>query len=434
MKVPIRFGKGELQVEIPDENLMAVLRMNPLPPIGDPVGGVYEALERPIGSEPLSKIARGKSSACIVISDITRPVPNKVILPPILETLEHSGIPRERITILIATGIHRPNLGDELIELVGEEIASKYRIVNHYSQKPETHVYLGRTKRGTPVYVDKTYVEADLKILTGLIEPHLMAGFSGGRKSICPGLCSVETMKYAHGPWLLEDERSAPGILEGNPFHEEATEIAQMAGVDFILNVTLDERRRITGIFAGHLIEAFTEGVRHCERGVKVLLDEPADIVVTSSAGYPLDTTFYQAIKGAVGVMDIVKPGGTIILLAECREGIGSEPFTDLMLRTEDLDKFVKDLYDLSKFTIDQWQFEELVKVLRKAEVYCYSTGIDYETLGKLFVTPLRSPNEGVKMALEKHGPKAKVIAVPEGPYVLPMLRRGEDGGGRKEA
>jgi len=424
VKVPIRFGRGEVQIEIPDENLGGILKMNPVSPIDDPVSAVYTALRRPIKTPPLSELARGKSSACVVISDITRPVPNRIILPPILETLEKSGISRGRITILIATGIHRPNLGEELEELVGEEIMHNYRIVNHYSGKPETHLYLGKTKRGTPVYLDRTYLEADLKILTGLIEPHLMAGFSGGRKSICPGISSVETMKYAHGPMLLEDERAAPGILEGNPFHEEATEVAMMAGVDFILNVTIDEKRRITGVFAGDLVEAHLAGVRFCERAVKVVVDEPADIVVTSSAGYPLDTTFYQAIKGAVGVLDVVKPGGTIILIAECSEGIGSEPFTKLMIETKDLDKFIRDLYDLDKFVVDQWQFEELVKVLRKAEVYCYSTGIDYETLKELFVVPLRSPQEGLDRALGKHGSRARVYAVPEGPYVLPMVRR----------
>lgn len=424
MKVSLRFGKGEVQVDVPDGNLVGILRMNPLPPMEDPIGATYEALRNPINSPALSELAKGKRSACVVISDITRPVPNKIILPPMLEILEESGIPRENITILIATGIHRPNLGDELRELVGDEIMHSYRIVNHYSHKPDTHLYLGRTKRGTPVYIDRTYLEAELKILTGLIEPHLMAGFSGGRKAICPGISSVETMKYAHGPMLLEDERAAPGILDGNPFHEEATEVAMMAGVDFILNVTIDENRRITGIFAGDLVEAHLAGVRFCEKAVKVLVDEPAEIVITSSAGYPLDTTFYQAIKGAVGVLDVVKPGGTVILVAECSERIGSEPFTKLMLETQDLDKFVQDLYDLDKFVVDQWQFEELVKVLRKADVYCYSTGIEYETLGELFVVPLRSPQEGVDRALEKHGPNARVYVVPEGPYVLPMVRR----------
>ena len=424
MRVPIRFGRGEVQVEVPDENLAGILRMNPIPPIDDPVSAVYDALRSPIKTPPLSELAKGRRSVCVVISDITRPVPNKIILPPILETLERSGIPRGSITILIATGIHRPNLGDELKELVGEEIMMSYRIVNHYSGKPETHLYLGKTKRGTPVYLDKTYLEAELKILTGLIEPHLMAGFSGGRKAICPGISSVETMKYAHGPMLLEDERAAPGILEGNPFHEEATEIAMMAGADFILNVTIDEKRRITGVFAGDLVEAHLAGVRFCEKAVKVVVDEPADIVITSSAGYPLDATFYQAIKGAVGVLDVVKPGGTIILMAECSEGIGSEPFAKLMIETKDLDKFIRELYDLDKFVVDQWQFEELVKALRKAEVYCYSTGIDYETLQELFVVPLRSPQEGIDRALERHGPNARIYAVPEGPYVLPMLRR----------
>ena len=236
MLVRIRYGKSEIEVDVPAQNLFGILQMKNALPIENPLKDIEEKLENPIKSKRLSEIAKGKNSACIVISDITRPVPNKLILPPILAVLEKQGIDREKIVILIATGIHRPNQGDELIELLGEEIARRYKIVNHFSQRPETHSYLGKTSNGTPVYLDKTYLEADLKILTGLIEPHLMAGYSGGRKAICPGISSIETMKVMHGPVILEDPKAHPGILEGNPFHQEATEIAQMAGVDFIVN------------------------------------------------------------------------------------------------------------------------------------------------------------------------------------------------------
>jgi nickel-dependent lactate racemase len=443
MLVGMKYGKGEVQVNIPDSNLVAVLELRPSYSLDSPQEAIFQALQEPIGSAPLAQLAKGKKSACVVISDITRPVPNKLILPPILKTLEENGIKRENIVILIATGIHRPNEGKELEEMVGLEIMQNYKIVNHFSGELNTHKYLGLTKNGTPVYVDKTYLESDLKITTALIEPHLMAGYSGGRKAICPGISSIETMKVMHGPKILEHPKTTTGVIEGNPFHEEATEIAKIAGVDFIVNVAIDRKRRLIGVFAGDLVAAHLAGIEFVERNAKVVLPspreisnnisdaqtlhpilrgEPVDIVLTTSAGYPLDATFYQAIKGLVGAMDIVKPGGSIILLSECSEGVGSQPFTELVIRTQNLQKFVEDLYDPQNFVIDQWQLEELAKVARKADVYCYSDGIPYDVLGQLFVYPLKSPEEGINLTLQKYGPNASIVVIPEGPYILPVV------------
>ncbi len=422
MRVRMRYGRGELEVEVPDQNIVGPLRMKRAKPLSAPVETIEAALLSPIASPPLSEIARGRSSACVVISDITRPVPNKLILPPILRTLEKSGIPREEIVILIATGIHRPNEGDELQEMVGAELMSGYRFINHYSQRPETLLDLGKTDRGTPVLLNRVYCESDLKISTSLIEPHLMAGYSGGRKAICPGISSLETMKVMHGPHILEHERATTGVLEGNPFHEEATEIARMAGVDFSLNVALNDSRELVGVFAGELVAAHLAGVKFVEQFVRVELDQPVDIVLTSSAGYPLDTTFYQAIKGLVGALDIIKQGGTMILVSECSEQLGSPEFTDLILNTEDLKQFVQDLYDPAHFTVDQWQLEEMAKVARKAEICCYSEGIPWEDLKRIFVHPLRTPEEGIRYALAKHGKNARIAVIPEGPYLLPVL------------
>jgi len=418
----MRYGSGELQVEVPDENLAHVLRLRKYVPIENPRESVINALEHPISSPPLRELAKNRESACVVISDVTRPVPNKLILPPILKILEESGIQREDIVILIATGIHRPNVGKELEEMVGAEIMSNYRIVNHFSKESDTHEYLGTTKNGTPVHLDKTYLSADLKITTALIEPHLMAGYSGGRKAICPGISSIETMKVMHGPKILEHPKATTGVIDGNPFHEEATEIARMAGMDFIVNVAIDDKRRLVGVFAGDMVEAHLAGAKFVEEHALVAIPEPVDIVVTNSAGYPLDATFYQAIKGYVGAMEIVKEGGSIIMVAELSEGIGGEEFTDLVLKTRSLEQFMEDIFDPPNFVVDQWQLEELAKVARKASVYCYSDGISYQLLGKLFVHPLTSPEEGIKLALQKHGKNAKIVATPEGPYILPVI------------
>lgn len=419
MQVQMRYGDGTVAVEIPDKNLAGVLETASSVPLGDPVKAVWQAISQPIASPSLAEVAKGRGSACIVISDITRPVPNQVILPPILETLEQAGILRDEITILIATGIHRPNEGKELEEMVGRSIMDSYRIVNHFSQNPETHTYLGKTRKDTPVYIDKTYLAADLKIITGLIEPHLMAGYSGGRKAICPGLASIETMKVMHGPELMEHPKSAVGILDGNPFHIEATEIALMAGVDFNLNVAIDKQRQITGVFAGDLIESHLSGAKFVEKNAKVTLPNPVDAVVVSSAGYPLDTTFYQAIKGLLTAVEIVKQGGSILLVAACSEGIGSKPFTDLLFKTDDLTAFVQGLYNPANFVIDQWQLEELAKVARKADIYFYTDGIPSQQRSKLFVHPLKNPQEGIEEFLARYGEDVQIAAIPEGPYVL---------------
>ncbi len=419
MQVEMRYGHGTVAVEIPNKNLVGVLETASSIPLADADKAVRHAISKPIASPSLAKLAKGRDSACIVISDITRPVPNQVILPPVLETLEQVGMPREKITILIATGIHRPNEGKELEEMVGRSIMDSYRIVNHFSQKPETHTYLGETNNGTPVYIDQAYLAADLKIVTGLIEPHLMAGYSGGRKAICPGIASIETMKVMHGPELMEHPKSAVGILDGNPFHLEATEIALMAGVDFNLNVAIDKQRQITGVFAGDMVESHLAGAQFVEKHAKVTIPDPVDAVVVSSAGYPLDTTFYQAIKGLLTAVEIVKQGGSILLVAACNEGIGSKPFTDLLFKTDDLTAFVQGLYNPANFVIDQWQLEELAKVARKADIYFYTDGIPYQQRSKLFVHPLKKPQEGIEQLLARYGENVQIAAIPEGPYVL---------------
>ena len=419
MKVQIDYGKNGLWIEVPNKNILKILKMKESVPIDNPMAHVQSAIENPIGSAPLSKIARGKKSVCIVICDITRPVPNKIILPPLLATLEASGIKRENITILIATGIHRPNLGNELTYLVGEEIAATYKIVNHFAKQKETHSYLGKTSRGTDVLIDATYVEADLKITTGFIEPHLMAGFSGGRKLICPGIASLDTVKVMHSPKILEHPNAREGIIEGNPFHEESLEIAKMAGMDFIVNVALNENKQITGIFAGDLEQAHEQGVAFVREKVGDTVPEPVDIVITTSAGYPLDATFYQSIKGLTAALPIVKQGGTIILAAECREGLGSPEFSQLLLETGDIEIFMQNIFRDDYFVVDQWQLEEYAKVLRKADVYLFSEGVASEDRENIFATPIHSMEAGITLALKRHGENARIAVIPKGPYIL---------------
>ena len=422
MRVTLDYGKTGLDVELPDGNIVGPLSIQPMEPLADPVAAVAEKVASPTGTQPLLELARDRTSACIAICDITRPVPNQVILECLLPTLEAAGIPRQEILILIATGMHRPNEGDELVELVGAEIAANYRVENHHGTIRDEHTYLGESPRGVPVWIDSRYVEADLKITTGLIEPHLMAGFSGGRKLICPGLAALETVKVWHGPDFIEHPKADCGILDGNPVHEENTAIGQMAGCDFIVNVTLDEQRRVTGVVAGDMIGAFQEGVELIRGVVTAEVSEACDVVVTSSAGYPLDTTFYQAVKGLTGALPIVKEGGRIIIAAGLSEGVGSPEFQSLFEENSSLEVFMERILGKDYFVMDQWQLEELAKVLRKARVTFVSDGLTAQRLGELFVEAAESVEEAVASALEDYGPDAWIAVIPKGPYVLPVV------------
>jgi lactate racemase len=426
MRIKLDYGRTGLECELPDANVVGPLELRPVEPISDPRAELVQRLAAPIGAPPLLELARGKRSACILICDITRPVPNKLILSAVLPTLEQAGIPRENILILIATGLHRPNEGDELVELVGPEIAANYRIENHNGRNLDEHTYLGQSPRDVPIWIDSRYVGADLKIATGLIEPHLMAGFSGGRKLICPGIAALETVKVWHGPQFLEHPRADCGLLEGNPVHEENTWIGRKAGCDFIVNVTLDDNRRITSIVAGDMVDAFEQGVAFIEKIVKREIPEPCDVVVTSAAGYPLDTTFYQSIKGLTGALPIVKAGGTIIIAAGLTEGIGSPEFERLFEEHENLDVFMQRILGKDYFVLDQWQLEEMAKVCRKAKVTYVSDGLPAETLERLFVRSSPSIEQAVADCLAEYGKDARIAVIPKGPYVLPVV-----GGGR---
>ena len=422
MKIKLDYGRSGLEVELPDANVVGPLAIRPAEPLANPQEAIEHAIANPIGTPPLLELAKGRKSACIVICDITRPVPNKLILPPMLRTLEAAGIPRDQIVILNATGLHRPNEGAEMEEMVGAEIMRNYRIENHFGKRLDEHTYLGTTPNGVPAWIDKRYCEADLKITTGLIEPHLMAGYSGGRKLICPGIAALETVKIWHGPKFLEHPKADCGFLEGNPVHEENTRIAKMAGCDFIVNVCIDGQRRTTWVGAGDMIEAWMVGVRFCEQVVRVGVPEPMPIVVTSCAGYPLDTTWYQAIKGLTGCLPIVKEGGTIILAASLTEGVGSPEFTRLIDDNPDLHQFLARIMGKDYFVMDQWQLEEFLKVYKRCKVKVVTQGLSPEILRKCHVEPASSVEQAVADSLKEYGPNARVAVIPKGPYVLPYV------------
>ncbi len=422
MNLRLDYERTGLNIVVPDGLRVSVLEPAKGTAIVDSRAALDAALGAPIGARPLVEIARGRANAVVVISDKTRPVPYGDILPGLLASLETAGVARERIEILVATGLHRPNDHDELVEMTSPEIVARYRFRNHIARNPDQHVHLGRSRRGTEIHIDRGFMEADLKIVTGLIEPHLMAGFSGGRKAVVPGLAGVETMRSAHGAAMLE-ANVGPGIVAGNPFHEDLLEIARRVNVDFMLDVSIDRERRITGVFAGDIEAAHQAGMEAVERHVRADLEAAADIVITSAGGYPLDATFYQSIKGLTAALNIVRRGGTIILVAALTETIGSADFQDLLASAGSHEEFMQRILSPGFFRVDQWMLQHLCQVLRKANVIVVSDGPAAGALPMQLLSRFTSTDEALRVALQRHGREAHIAVVPQGPYTLSTVR-----------
>lgn len=426
MNVHLLYGRNGLDLRLPKDIQVTVVRKHPMQPLNDPGRAVERALEKPVGSPPLAMVARGKKNACILICDITRPVSNGTLLPPLIETITGAGIPLENILILVATGLHRPNEGEELREVVGcDEVFNTVRIENHFARDRDAHAHLGSTSRGIPIMIDRRFVEADLKIVSGLVEPHFMAGYSGGRKLVTPGVAYQDTILSFHAAPILEHPRSANCVIEGNPLHEEQIEIVRKIGGIMGVNVVIDENRRMGFVNFGAVEESHLEAVEFIRRHAEVPQPRRFRTVVTTGAGYPLDGTYYQTIKGMVGVLDILEPGGTIIIASECSEGMGSREFVEAqrLLRKIGPDRFLSVLESREKAHIDEWQTEMLVKALRVGTVKLYTTGLSEENLQDVFVDPVSSVENAVVTSVKAH--KDPTIAVvPEGSYVIPYLQK----------
>jgi len=427
MQYSLAYGREQLIVELPEKNVVKVLKTQSAAALEDTLDAVFDVLEEPIETLPLAAIAEGKKSACVVICDSTRPVPNPEILPPILQTLEDAGIDLSKITILVATGLNRACTNEERLELVGEDIMlRKFKVSDHSSRKLHQHEYLGETKNGTPIWIDRRYLESDVKVLTGMISPHSVAGFSGGRQSICPGIAAVETITPCFSPEHLAHEGVRPGNIEGNPVHAEQMEIARKAGCDFIVNVVLNQDKKIAKIFGGHLNYAFQEGVAYARKRQTDTLEKQVDIVVTSGGGAPFDKTWHQTIRGIIGAFDIVKPGGTIIIASACDEGGGSAEFLEIADKFASIDEFMQAITSGEQSFADQWQLQELVKVLRKAKVKVVSGGVTAEVLQKFFVTANTTVEEAVAEAMAEYGDNATMAVIPQGPWVLATAKHKE--------
>jgi len=425
MRVELSYGKGSLALELPDAVNATVIRKPPMPVLSDPIGSVQAALNRPVGSRPLVEEAREARSACILICDITRPVPNGLLLRPLVRALLEGGLSPASIRVLVATGLHRPNLGIELEELVGDSwVLRTVAVENHFARNDADHVLLGTTRAGTVVRLDRRFVEADLKIVTGLVEPHFMAGYSGGRKVIAPGVAHAETITTFHNARFMSDPRAENCVLEGNPLHREQLEIVRMLGRVLAVNVVIDEHRQLSFVNFGEVVESHLQAVEFIRGFAQVPVPRRFKTIVTSAAGYPLDKTYYQTVKGMVAPIDILESGGNLIVASECSEGMGSAEYIDAQRRLLALgaDDFYRDISRKTHADIDEWQTQMQLKPMRVGGIHLYTTGLTHADRTLTGVQMVDSVADALARCVQSVG-DPHVAIIPEGPYVVPVFQ-----------
>jgi nickel-dependent lactate racemase len=424
MQVHLAYGRHGLDVELPDS--ADILLPERTPALPEPDTAVREALRNPIGSRPLSELLRPSDSVAIVISDMTRPVPNRVLLPPILETVAAAGIPRERVVIVNGTGMHRANNREELLAMMGPEILDSYRIAQHDARDRSSLAHVAASSRGVEVGVNAEYLRADVRILTGFVEPHIFAGYSGGGKAVLPGIAGADIIMSNHGVDMLNHPKATWCETEGNPIFEEMRDVALATHPSFLLNVSLNEKKEITGVFAGEMVAAHEAGMAQACRQALHTISHPYDIVVTTNMGYPADISLYQAVKGASAAARAVREGGAIILVAECAEGLGREDYVELLTSEASLGALMNKLSAPGFAQYDQWGVQCLALVQRKADLYMYSS-VAAETVRSGHLIPCDDVSATVQALSDshrtEHGSEPSIAVLPYGHLTVPDLR-----------
>ena len=419
MKINLAYGRGYLPIELPDDRT-SVIAPSHRPGLHDEKSAVIDALKNPIAAKPLCEWIKPGSRVCIAFTDSTRATPNEKIIPWLLEHL--AQVPRPHITLLNQLGTHRPNTREEFEKILTPEVVRRYRVVNHEAGNPEALVQFGTTRDGTPVLINRRLAEADVRIVTGFIEPHFFAGFSGGVKGIVPGCAGLQTIMSNHGALNIGQPKATFGVTEGNPLWEELRDFALRVGPSFLLNVTLNEPRQITGVFAGDMIEAHQAGCDLVRSSAMQKVAAPFDIVVTTNSGYPLDLNLYQGVKGMSAGARIVKQDGTLILACECSEGVPAGSHFDNLLRSvASPGEFLARLDSSEEVRPEQWQAQIQALVQRQAKVLLYSS-LDDDVARTAFLTPCRDISATVCQRLNELGPQARVAVLPQGPLTIPYL------------
>jgi len=418
MLLRLPYGEGVIELEVEGAE---VLEARGMPAVRSVGRELERSLDDPISSPSLGAVLSGSRKALLIVPDNTRAFPARSIIPPLLEKMERAN-PGIEVRILVATGLHVEVAEEELRRILGREVVENYEVVNHRASDEDQIARTGgRTRFGTPIHVNRLVLESEVVIGAGLIEPHFFAGYSGGRKILLPGVAGEEAIFNNHGYRMIEDPRARAGILEGNPIHEDMLEFMAHTKLDFIVNVTIDKERRVTGIFAGDPVRAHLRGVEFLDRHVKVPARGAADIVLTTNGGYPLDRDIYQAVKGMDAASMVVRDGGVIIIASECRDGLGGhEEFLKLVEGAGSPDEILRRIREREPI-YDQWEAQILARVLRKARVILVSDRVSEKTARGLLLEHARSIEEALEIAYGIVGRDSRIVAIPEGPYVIPV-------------
>jgi lactate racemase len=418
--VDIAYGKGCLGLRLePRLAEWHVVRPKNELPLPHPQGVFREACRAPIASRPLRDVVKPQDRVVIVTSDGTRPVPNRLLLPWLLEEMR---VPLANITVLLGTGTHRPNTDDEIRHMLGPELARQVRTVNHDAFDPERNVQVGTALEGVPVTLDEAYVHADKRIVVGFIEPHFFAGFSGGPKGVVPGIAGIESILHVHRYELIKDPQSTWGRLADNPLHQAVTEMVALCPPDFLVNVTLNNEKNITGLFCGDYMGAHQAGCAHVRENAMVAVPNKFPVVVTSNSGFPLDQSLYQSVKGMSAAARIAEDGGTIFIASECSDGIPAHGnFGKELQRHKTLESVDTWLRGLASPALDQWQIQVLVQILQRQSVCIYSS-LDPDTVRSCQLTHVEDLEASLREHIETLGTRVPVAVLPEGPVTIPYV------------
>ena len=420
MKTALPCGPDHLELTLPDDGSVQVIGTRFGAALDDPEQAVADSLLHPLAGPPLADLAQGRGSACVVVSDITRPVPNKVILPPLLRCLAQAGVPRAKTIILVATGMHRACTPEELCYMLGREIAETFPVVNHDCQDRDTLAPVPGLE-GLTLEVNQIYAQAELKILTGLIEPHPFAGFSGGAKSILPGVSSFETMKFMHSFAMIDHPGTAIARLESNPFQDYVRRAGHAAGMDFLVNMIMDKAKKPIAVFSGEPLAAHEAGCAEAAKGAVAVREDPFDLVVTTGGGYPLDATLYQSSKGLVAVKELTRTGGDIIWVTGCQEGVGGAEFQEMACMEGGPQAFREKYSCPENFVIDQWGAQVFFQLLERAgRIMLYSPNLSREQVGPLGLDKIDDLQGTIDSYLARG---ARVCVSPEGPYLVGLVK-----------
>ena len=423
MQIRLAYGQNGLIAHVPDDAV--VLHPDERPGLAGESAAILQALRRPIGSPALVKLLKPNDSVVVVFSDITRPMPNARVLPVLLAELERV-VPRDQILLLNALGTHRPNSTEELAAMLGADIVRRYRIAQHDAWDAANLVAVGRTEHGHDIMVNKSFYESTIKLLTGFIEPHFFAGFSGGPKAVLPGVAGIDSIMDNHGCQMLADPAATWGRTSGNPVWEDMREAASMTQPSFLLNLTINRHHAITGVYAGELEAAHARGAAAARESAMVPVAAPFDVVLTTNSGYPLDINLYQAVKGMSCAAQIVKPGGSIVIAAECRDGIPEHGEYGRLVQEAGSVAGILEMVGRPGFRRqDQWQAQLQARILERAEVYVYSEHLSAEEIRSMLFRPCDDIGATIEALLRKHGPEARLCVLPEGPQTIPYLTQG---------